>query len=258
MNRRSIARIVAIAFGVAPSLWASAAHAQLAVAPDLVISRVGLTCAGMVVTVTNTGRSAVSASAPLIAVRGSVVVDANSPQTMDAPLAVAGLEPSQTKTVTLPIPNAAAAYAINATVDATNRITERDETNNVRTTIDETSCPMLTVSGARVVEGGDLVFTVTIDKRPLQDASVTWSTLAGSIAAGGTACGGTIDFVRSSGTLLFPASGFVALTPKTIRITTCRDAITEPAETMTLLLGGFRNVASRSLATTGTIDNQNP
>jgi CARDB len=258
MNSRSIAKIVAIAFGVAPTLWAPTAYAQTAAAPDLVISRVALTCAGMVVTVTNSGKSAVSASTTPIVVRGSVVVDVSSPQFMDAPLAVAGLENGQTKTVTIPFSNAAGANAISATVDATGKVSERDETNNARTVIDETSCPMLKVENVRVVEGGDLVFSVTLDRRPVKDASVRWGTAAGTMAAGGTACGGAIDFVSGSGTLLFSASGFTALTPKTIRIATCRDATAESAETMRLVFSGFQNVAMNNTTRTGTIDNQNP
>jgi hypothetical protein len=257
MNQR-IARIVAIAFGVTSSLWAPTAHAQTMANPDLVVSRVGLTCAGMVVTVTNTGRSTVSASAPLIAVRGVALVDPESAKQMDAPLAVAGLAPTQTKTVTIPISNAAGAMAISATVDATGRISEASESNNVRTVVDERSCPMLTVSNPRVLEGGDLVFTVTIDKRPLNDASVSWSTLGGTRAIAGAACDGTSDYVRGSGTLLFPASGFIALTPKTITVKTCSDTSVESAETVTVGFTGFRNVAMQNPVGTGTIDNRNP
>lgn len=260
MFSQRLARIVAIAAAVAPALWGPTATAQtiqpiIKLVPDLVVTKVSLHCTELAVTVRNDGDALLRITSPIV-VRVTAVIDLESgAKTFDKALAATGLSSGQTETVHFPIAAAPAMIDVATTVDATKVITESSETNNERKTIDEQTCALLKVTDATVVEGGDVVFTATVNRPPAKDASFTWATSPGS-ATGGTACGGLVDFVTASGKVNFLASEAVP-TPKTVRIKTCPDLANEPSEILRLTTNSFTNLYfMRSSSPIGSITNQ--
>jgi len=262
-SHRKIARIVAIAAAMAPALWGPTATAQtiqpiVKLVPDLVVTRVALNCNGVAVTVRNDGSAMLRITSPIVVRMSALVGVEGGVMTLDKALAATSLSSGQTETVKFLIGGAPGFIEVTATADATKVITESNETNNERKAMDEQTCPILRVTNASVGEGGDLVFTATLDRRPVNNASFSWKTSA-LTATGGTACGGLVDFVAASGTTSFSSLQAVP-TPRTVSIKTCRDLASEPAETLRLALSSFNNLflVPFSPAPLGTIANEAP
>jgi len=260
MYHPRIVRLVAIAAAMAPSLWARTAAAQtiqpiVKLAPDLVVTKLALDCTGVRVVVKNNGDALLRISTPIV-VRVSALIDLEGGmKTFDKALVATSLSSGQTETLNFPIPGAPASISASATADFTKVITESNETNNERKTVDEETCTLLSVTDASVVEGGDLVFTATVSRRPTKDASFRWAT-SPATATGGAACGALVDFVTASGTVIFSASEAVP-TPKTVRIKTCGDLASEPSEALRLATSSYSNlILLRSSLPVGTITNQ--
>jgi len=74
--------------------------------------------------------------------------------------------------------------------------------------------------------------TVTVD--------YTLTDSGGTPATGGAACGGSVDYVNTGGTLTFVDSDVL----ETINITLCADAVVDPSETFTITLSNFTGGAS--------------
>jgi len=262
MYHRKIARIVAIAAAMAPALWGPAATAQtiqpiVKLVPDLVVTKVALNCNGVAVTVRNDGNAVLRITTPIV-VRMSAVANLEAgARALDKALTATSLSSGQSETVTFLVAGAPGLIAVTATADVTKVLAESNETNNERKAMDEQTCPILRVTNASVGEGGDLVFTATLDRRPVNNASFSWKTSA-LTATGGTACGGLVDFVAASGTTSFSSLQAVP-TPRTVSIKTCRDLASESSETLRLALSSFRNLfLVQSPAPLGTIANEAP
>jgi hypothetical protein len=90
-------------------------------------------------------------------------------------------------------------------------------------------------------------------------ATVNYATVAGGTATGGASCGGSVDYVNTSGTLTFTNTG-AGNTTQTFTIPICDDALTEPGETVNLQLstpgpGANITLGSPSTATLTINDN---
>jgi hypothetical protein len=91
-----------------------------------------------------------------------------------------------------------------------------------------------------VVEGAD-VATITVTRIGTGGAaSINYSTSNGT-ANGAAACGSGVDYVSKSGTLSWVAGETSA---KTFTVRVCEDGVTEPAETVNLILSGVTGDAS--------------
>lgn len=249
MYHRTTARIVAIAMGLAPALWAPTATAQKGETPgpiripvpDLVVIKTTVNCNSVAVTVRNDGDTMRRNTSPIV-VRMSALMSIEGPYpSIDNALALTNLEGGQVATLNFPLEYVGSAISVESAVDFTTVINESNETNNKRTAIDERTCPVLRVSNASVGAGGDLVFTASLDRRPLNDASFSWST-SPQTATGGAACGGLVDFETASGTARFSSSGAVP-PPITVIVKTCGHIrSSNTSETMRLAFGSFRNL----------------
>ncbi|WP_431585909.1 Calx-beta domain-containing protein [Sphingomonas sp.] len=117
--------------------------------------------------------------------------------------------------------------------------------NRTNYTVSGAVLPAISIADApTVTEGSDLVFTVTRSGPITAAVSASWTTVAGTAAAGS-------DFTAVSGTVSF-AIGEVS---KTIRVTTINDTMVESAEAMTVTLSAPTGGATLGTATaTGTIN----
>jgi subtilisin-like proprotein convertase family protein len=122
--------------------------------------------------------------------------------------------------------------------------------------------PTLSISSSATQTEGDsgqanMGFTVTLSSTTSQTVTVNYSTANGSVnpALGGGTCGGTVDYVTTTGTLTFNPSD----TTKTIDVPICGDTKHEPDERFTVTLDTPTNAAITSGTSTGTIaDNDLP
>jgi hypothetical protein len=223
--------------------------------PDLVVTKVALTCTGVAVTVKNSGSAVLRITTPIVVRMAAVANLEGGAQALDKALTATSLSSGQSETVTFLIAGAPGLVAVTATADVTKVLAESNETNNERTAMDEQTCPILKVTNASIGEGGDLVFTATLDRRPVNNASFSWTT-APVTATSGAACGGLVDFVAASGTTSFSSLEAVP-TPRTVQIKTCRDLASESSETLQLRMGSFKNLfLQQSGSPIGTIANQ--
>jgi len=265
MKARTIARTVVTSAGLLPMLWGAAAHSQtiqpiVQQKPDLVITNIATNCGNVAVTVRNDGSGVYINDKPIMVNMIGVVDIGAGAVSVDKALSVTHLNSGATSTVTFTHAQAPLFNVVDATVDTTSVIGESNETNNKRSVIDSRTCPLISVSQARVIEGGKLEFTATIDRRPASDASFSWATRTGTgfgTATAGTACSttGSADYVTASGTVTFPSAEAVP-TPRKFTVATCGDLSNELAETLTVVLSSARNAALRMPKSTGTIDNQ--
>ena len=108
------------------------------------------------------------------------------------------------------------------------------------------SPPLVSVADARVREGpgAELAFSVSLDRAPVETATVDWETLDGSAKAGE-------DYVAASGTLAFRPGEKV----KTVRVGVLDDAHDEAQEVMLLVLRNARGAVIGDAVAKGTIEN---
>jgi hypothetical protein len=259
MHLRRIPRAIVVAAVMTAALGGPTATAQtiqpiINLQPDLVVTKVALTCTGVAVTVKNLGSAVLRITTPIVVRMSAVANLEGGAQAIDKALVATSLSSGQSETVTFPIAGAPGLIAVTATADVTKVLAESNETNNERTAMDEQTCPILKVTNASIGEGGDLVFTATLDRRPTSNASFSWTT-APVTATSGAACGGLVDFVAASGSTTF--SSLTIPTPKTVRIKTCADLASESSETMQLRMGSFKNLfLQQTSSPIGTISNQ--
>ena len=97
--------------------------------------------------------------------------------------------------------------------------------NGTGTIIDATQ-PGIRVADAETDEGGDLEFTVTLNRQSSHTINVDYAT------SDGTATLADADYTQKTGTLTFPPG----VTQLTIPVTTHHDDLDEPEETLTLTL----------------------
>jgi CARDB len=262
MYHPRIVRLVAIAAAMAPALWARTAAAQTIQrpnltlpAPDLVVTKISVGCTNVAVTVKNNGGALLQSTPIVVSVRALMSLEGGGSSDLEKALVATSLSPGQIETVNFLIPGAPGLALVSATADFTKVVTESNETNNEQLAIDEQTCPILTVTNATVDEGGELVFTATINRRPENNASFAW-TISPVTAVGGSACSGGVDFLTASGGIGFPATEAVP-TPRTVKIKTCSDPINESAETVRLILSSVKNMHVRQRTMPlGTINNQ--
>ena len=126
------------------------------------------------------------------------------------------------------------------------RVTIRDNDPEV------VSPPVVSVADATVEEGtGPLAFRVTLDRAPVETATVDWETLNGSAKGGGP---GEKDYEAGAGTLTFRAGETV----KTVNVAVVDDAHNEGQETMVLYLWKPVGVVIADAVAKGTIKNSDP
>ena len=110
------------------------------------------------------------------------------------------------------------------------------------------SPPVVSVADATVEEGtGPLAFRVTLDRAPVETATVDWETLNGSAKAGK-------DYVGASGTLEFRPGQ----RSKTIRVAVLDDSHDEGNEVMLLYLPNAVGAIIADAVAKGTISNSDP
>ncbi|MEO8196260.1 MAG: Calx-beta domain-containing protein [Thermoanaerobaculia bacterium] len=100
---------------------------------------------------------------------------------------------------------------------------------------DELVAGILAFSSATYADGesaGTTTITVNRTGGSAGSVSVDYATVGGGSATGGAACGGTVDFVNTSGTLTFGDT----VTSQTFTVTLCPDALNEANETVNLAL----------------------
>ena len=99
----------------------------------------------------------------------------------------------------------------------------------------------------------NMTFTVTLAPSSNQTVTVHYSTANGlnDPATGGVACGGSVDYVTTSGTLTFNPTE----TTKTIDVPVCGDTLVEPDETLAVTLDTPTNATISQTTGTGTIGN---
>jgi hypothetical protein len=111
--------------------------------------------------------------------------------------------------------------------------------------------PTVTISDVSVVEGNDLVFTITLSAAAGSNAAVNYATSDGTAVAGQ-------DYTAASGTLSIPSGA----TSAAITITSTSDTDYEADETLTLALsspvGLTLGTASSATGTITNDDNANP
>jgi hypothetical protein len=119
--------------------------------------------------------------------------------------------------------------------------------------LDRTIAPTFLIGHANVIEGGpgtstQMLVPLNLSAATGRTASVNFATRT-SLAVGGTACTGGVDFVTTSGTITF-SPGTTALS---IPITICGDRIAEPSEAFVITLSDpvngqlFTNVGTGSI-----------
>ena len=81
--------------------------------------------------------------------------------------------------------------------------------------------------------GGTATITATRTGGSSGAAQVDYATVAGGSATGGAACGVGVDYVDTSGTLMWANNDGA---PKNFTVTVCTDAVTDPGETVNLAL----------------------
>ena len=110
------------------------------------------------------------------------------------------------------------------------------------------SPPVVSVADATVEEGtGPLAFRVTLDRAPVETATVDWETLNGSAKAGQ-------DYVAASGTLVFAPGETV----KTVTVAVLDDVHDEGREVMLLYLPNAVGAIIADAVAKGTISNSDP
>ena len=110
------------------------------------------------------------------------------------------------------------------------------------------SPPVVSVADATVEEGtGPLAFRVTLDRAPVETATVDWETLNGSAKAGQ-------DYVAASGTLVFAPGETV----KTVTVAVLDDVHDEGREVMLLYLPNAVGAIIADALAKGTISNSDP
>jgi len=120
--------------------------------------------------------------------------------------------------------------------------------------------PVVSLANNTVLEGNStttkLTFTVSLSTQAIGNVTVDYVTSnSNSTATGGSACGGGVDYLTSSGTLTISSS----TTSNTVVVTVCGDTDFEPNETLTLTLSNVSANATLGTATaTGTIANDDP
>ena len=129
---------------------------------------------------------------------------------------------------------------------------------------DDDAPPRLSVSDARVVEGGEVEFTVSLHGKTEKVTTVDWATSNGS-ADTATLGGDFSDYTAANGSFTFAGGsawqgqfGGLNFTPgdtsKTIRVQTSQDFIDEPDETFTVTLSNPVNATLGDATATGTIE----
>ena len=114
------------------------------------------------------------------------------------------------------------------------------------------SPPVVSVADATVEEGtGPLAFRVTLDRAPVETATVDWETLNGSGKAGAKA---GQDYVAASGTLVFAPGETV----KTVTVAVLDDVHDEGREVMLLYLPNAVGAIIADALAKGTISNSDP
>ena len=115
------------------------------------------------------------------------------------------------------------------------------------------SPPLVSVADARVREGpgAELAFSVSLDRAPVETATVDWETLNGSGKAGAKA---GKDYVADSGTLVFTPGETV----KTVNVAVLDDVHNEGQEVMLLYLPNAVGAIIADAVAKGTIENSDP
>lgn len=94
----------------------------------------------------NNGDAVLRITSPIV-VRVSAMIDIEGAvKTLDKALVATSLSSGQTETVNFLIAGAPGSITVTATADVTKVLTESNETNNERTTMDEQTCPILKVA----------------------------------------------------------------------------------------------------------------
>ena len=100
--------------------------------------------------------------------------------------------------------------------------------------------------------------TITVSRTggSLGTVGVSYATVAGGTATGGAACGGTVDYVNTSGMLSFPDGN----TSQTFDIPICSDSFDEADETVNLMLSSATGGATIGMQSTAvlTINDDDP
>ena len=121
--------------------------------------------------------------------------------------------------------------------------------NNGTGTIIDATRPGIRVADAETDEGGNLEFTVTLNRQSSETTYVDYAT------SDGTATVADADYTENSATLTF----LPGVTQRTVRVATLRDSLNEPDETLTLTLSNQSSGARILVDTaTGTIHNAVP
>jgi len=157
------------------------------------------------------------------------------------PTADGTVEPDETIILTV---TTGAGYNVGSPSSATGTIMNDDHELSINAT---------TAGTEGNVGQSNMTFTVTLSPLHTQTVTVNYSTANGAInpALGGSACGGMIDYISQSGTLIFTAGETV----KTIDVPICGDTRDEPDETLMVTLAAPTNatIASGQETSTGTI-----
>jgi hypothetical protein len=120
-------------------------------------------------------------------------------------------------------------------------------TGNV-TIIDDEAPPVMSVTGADVVEGGVAAFTVVLSAPSGTTVSAPYTTSDGTAGAGS-------DYAPASGTVVFPPG----TTTQIVTVAVPDDRSAEPVEAFSLVLGAPQNAAVGTGTAAGTIrDNDGP
>ena len=180
-------------------------------------------------------RNALSSTITGISSRGSVLYREVERDTLDD----AVFEADGAFTVRL---QPGAGYTLGTPSSATVRILDNDGPGDPRTS----PPPVVWLADARVREGpgAELAFSVSLDRAPVETATVDWETLDGSAKAGE-------DYVAASGTLAFRPGETV----KTVRVGVLDDAHDEGQEVMLLVLPNARGAVIGDAVAKGTIEN---
>ena len=189
---------------------------------------------------TATGGASCGAGVDFVTASGTLTFAA-SETSKNVPVTVCGdsaTEQNETLTLTLANP-------INATIS---------QTTATGTIVNDDVTPALSVAGAQVAEGNSgttpLTFTVTLRSASAQTVTVQYATGNGT-ATGGASCGGSVDYLQTSGTLTFAPGD----TSKTIAVAICGDTQNEADETLMLTLSNPTNATIVQETVVGTIRN---
>lgn len=115
------------------------------------------------------------------------------------------------------------------------------------TIVDDDTKPNLSISDARVTEGGTASFTVSLSKTSTSAVQFTFGTVDGTAVAGS-------DYTSTSNNRTIPAGS----TSTTITVATTEDALDEADETFRMLLTNVVNATLTDGDGLGTIDDDDP